>query len=284
MVSSPENHREGGPATTPHVNNGRLKTLVLAGTAEARAVVAMLASDPAFIIEASLAGATTAPTSLCVPTHRGGFGGEAGLASFSRDHGIDLILDVTHPYATTISGNAAQAAQRAGIACLHYQRPPWMPEQADRWQHFSSWQDMADAIPAKTRVFLAGGTQSVEMFMRRTDITLIARALNLADKTSSPQTIFINALPSKTVEGECKLLKKHNIALICCKNSGGNSSFAKILAARKCGIEVWMLDRKPVALSLDGPTQKGMPSPQIHDTVETIISAARQYAAVRLGR
>jgi hypothetical protein len=37
-------------------------------------------------------------------------------------------------------------------------------------------------------------------------------------------------------------------------------------------------------LSLDGPTQKGMPSPQIHDTVETIISAARQYAAVRLGR
>jgi precorrin-6A/cobalt-precorrin-6A reductase len=261
-----------------------LKTLVLAGTAEARAVVAMLASDPAFIIEASLAGATTAPTSLCVPTHRGGFGGEAGLASFCRDHGIDLILDVTHPYATTISGNAAQAAQRAGIACLHYQRPPWMPEQADRWQHFSSWQDMADAIPSNTKVFLAGGTRSVEIFERRTDITLVARALNLADKTPSPQTTFINALPGETIESECEILRSHNIQLICCKNSGGKSSFAKILAARECGIEVWMLNRKPAGSSLDGTAQKGMPSPQIHDTVDSIISAARQYAAARLDR
>ena len=283
MASMPPNHPDVSAGTALQQTDQRMKTLVLAGTAEARAVVAALASDPAFIIEASLAGATTKPASLDVPTHKGGFGGEEGLARFCRDNGFDLILDVTHPYATVISRNAALAAQRAGIPCLHYQRPPWMPEQADRWQHFSSWQDMADAIPAKTRVFLAGGTQSVEMFMRRTDITLIARALNLADKTSSPQTIFINALPSKTVEDECKLLNKHNIALICCKNSGGNSSFAKILAARKCGIEVWMLDRKPVAFSLDGTAQKGMPSPQIHDTVATIISAARQYAAVRQG-
>ena len=284
MVSSPENHREEATVATSYVNNGRLKTLVLAGTAEARAVVAILASDPAFIIEASLAGATTAPTSLCVPTHRGGFGGEAGLASFCRDHGIDLILDVTHPYATTISGNAAQAAQRAGIACLHYQRPPWMPEQADRWQHFSSWQDMADAIPSNTKVFLAGGTRSVEIFERRTDITLVARALNLADKTPSPQTTFINALPGETIESECEILRNHNIQLICCKNSGGKSSFAKILAARECGIEVWMLNRKPAGASLDGTAQKGMPSPQIHDTVDSIISAARQYAAARPDR
>jgi hypothetical protein len=45
-----------------------------------------------------------------------------------------------------------------------------------------------------------------------------------------------------------------------------------------------MLNRKHAGASLDGTAQKGMPSPQIHDTIDSIISAARQYAAARLDR
>ena len=51
-----------------------MKTLVLAGTAEARAVISVLASDPGFDVEASLAGATSTPAALPVLVHSGGRG------------------------------------------------------------------------------------------------------------------------------------------------------------------------------------------------------------------
>ena len=269
-----------------------MKTLVLAGTAEARAVISVLASDPGFDVEASLAGATTTPAALPVPVHSGGFGGAAGLAAFCKDRQIGLILDVTHPFATVISGNAAAAAQEAAIPCLHYLRPAWQPQVGDRWRDFDSWQAMADAVPAGTSLFLAGGTQSVSVFSSRDDITLVARALNLGDVVTPEHATFIHALPSPTVESEVELLKQHDISLLCCKNSGGESSKAKIIAARECGIEVWMLARKPFgfAAPYEGDetektrpqqtSQKEMPMPAIHDSVEGIIDAARKCAAV----
>ena len=55
-----------------------MKTLVLAGTAEARAVISVLANDPVFDVEASLAGATTMPAALPVPVHSGGLAVQRG--------------------------------------------------------------------------------------------------------------------------------------------------------------------------------------------------------------
>ena len=51
-----------------------INILVLAGTAEARAVIEMLRNDPEIILTASLAGATPQPLALPVPTLSGGFG------------------------------------------------------------------------------------------------------------------------------------------------------------------------------------------------------------------
>ena len=269
-----------------------MKTLVLAGTAEARAVISVLANDPGFDVEASLAGATTMPAALPVPVHSGGFGGTEGLAAFCKNRRIRLILDVTHPFATVISSNAAAAAQEAAIPCLHYLRPAWRPQVGDSWRDFDSWQAMADAVPAGTTLFLAGGTQSVSVFSSRDDITLVARALKLGDVVPPENATFIHALPSPSVESEIELLKQHDISLLCCKNSGGDSSRAKIIAARECGIEVWMLARKPfvVAAIYEGDetekthpqqtSQKEMSMPAIHDSVEDIINAARKWAAV----
>ena len=58
-----------------------LRTLVLAGTAEARAVIDGLVADGRFEVTASLAGATPNPASLPVPTLTGGFGGADGLTA-----------------------------------------------------------------------------------------------------------------------------------------------------------------------------------------------------------
>ena len=144
-----------------------MKVLVLAGTAEARAVIDGLRSTARFDITASLAGATPNPVLLPVPTISGGFGGAEGLAAHCRDQGVELLVDVTHPFARQISRNAKDAASHAGVILLRYERPPWVPEDGDDWRSFESWQDMADAIASASRVFLAGGTQSIDVFTKR---------------------------------------------------------------------------------------------------------------------
>ena len=256
----------------------KLKTLVLAGTAEARAVIDGLVADGRFDVTASLAGATPNPARLPVPTLTGGFGGTEGLAVWCRDQSIDLLVDVTHPFARQISGNARAAAALAGVHLLRFERPPWHPAPGDKWRSFASWQQMADAIPAGSRVFLAGGTQSIEIFTKRDDITLLARALNVEGRAGPPNVRFINALPATSVEAERALFAEAGVTLLCCKNSGGSASFAKIAAARELGLPVWLLARhSETATSADtGPGHPG--NMDIHDSVEAIIAAASTCA------
>ena len=209
-----------------------LSTLVLAGTAEARAVIDGLKNDPAIALTASLAGATPQPITLPVPTLSGGFGGEDGLVAFCREHGIGMLIDATHPFARQISRNARAAAAVLDIPCLRFERPPWAPIEGDDWQSFGSWQEMASAIPAGKRVFLAGGTQSIEIFTQRDDITLWARALNVEGREGPPNVTFINAMPQAEKADERMIFEQYGVELLCCKNSGGDASFAKILAKR----------------------------------------------------
>ena len=259
----------------------RVKTLVLAGTAEGRAVIDALVVDQRFDITASLAGATPNPAALPVPTVNGGFGGADGLANWCRDHTIDLLVDVTHPFARQISHNARLAAASAGVHLLRFERPPWHPTPGDDWRSFSSWQDMADAIPSGSRVFLAGGTQSIEIFTQRRDITLLARALNVEGRSGPANVTFINAMPAASVEVERARFAAADISLLCCKNSGGDASFAKIAAARELGLPVWLLARhsdeagKGQAAS---QIRKPLENLQIHDSVEALIAAARLQA------
>ena len=266
--------------------NKRLKTLVLAGTSEARTVIDGLVADGRFDVTASLAGATPNPASLPVPTLTGGFGGADGLAAWCRDHDVALLVDVTHPFARQISGNARLAAAEAGIGLLRFERPPWHPAPGDDWRSFASWQDMADAIPAGSRVFLAGGTQSIEIFTKRDDITLVARALNVEGRTGPPHVTFINAMPATNIAAERGLFAEAGISLLCCKNSGGEASFAKIAAARALGLPVWLLARQddvmPVETESEAEAETGRAYPgdlKIHDSVEAIIMAACLRAA-----
>lgn len=251
-----------------------LATLVLAGTAESRAVIDALKSDPCISLTASLAGATPDPLALPVPTRMGGFGGPEGLVDYARDQGVGLLIDATHPFARQISRNVREAAAALGIPCLRLERPPWTARQGDDWRSFDSWQDMTDAIPAGERVFLAGGTQSIEVFTKRDDITLWARALNVEGRPEPANTTFINAMPQNEA-GERRTFQANGITLLCCRNSGGPASFAKIAAARGLGIPVWMLRRHYPGQSA---ADKGPANYHIHETVEAVVAAARRLA------
>ena len=218
--------------------------LVLAGTGEARHMMAWLATEQRFLITASLAGVTSTPYALGVETRFGGFGGVDGLADWVRQHNVDIMLDMTHPYAAQMSRQVATVADALSLPTIAFHRPPWAAEADDQWTVFDSWQAMAKAVPAAAKLFIAGGSRDLEGFCQRSDISLLIRSLNLDAYQLKYRNIdIIKSLPSQSVELETRVLRDHGITHICCKNSGGAFSKAKLQAARQLRLPVWMLAR-----------------------------------------
>ena len=249
----------------------QIRLLVLAGTREARYVVSELSRDRRFHLIASLAGATLSPLPIAAPVHSGGFGGEEGLAQFCRERSIDAIIDITHPFARHISRNAAAASLALEIPCLAYDRPPWLAEAGDQWREFDSWKEMVANIPTKTRVFLAGGTASIEVFNLRDDIFLCARALNVSGYEDTANTQFLNAMPDADPDAEMALFTQYRIEMLCCKNAGGEASVAKIMAARSLGLPIWLLARAEV--------QKDVPNVEFHDSIKSLLKAIQDLGS-----
>src|SRR5262249_34951470 len=108
------------------------RILILGGTAEARQLAARLAPRADLAVTLSLAGRTASPAPQPVPVRSGGFGGADGLADYLSAARIDALIDATHPYAATISENAARAASQTGVAFLALRRPPWPRMAGDR--------------------------------------------------------------------------------------------------------------------------------------------------------
>ena len=216
--------------------------LVLAGTAEARQLVAQLATDPNIRITASLVGATDRPAAFGVETRIGGFGGVEGLNEWCHRHGVDAIVDLTHPYAAQMSRHAA--ALSADLPVIAYARPAWQATKNDRWTEFENWATMAAALPPKARPFLAGGSRAVTAFVSRPDLWLLARGLKFDNDLKKYNYLsLINDFPKTQIEEEKALLTEYEISHICAKNAGGRWSFAKIEAARQLGLPVWFLAR-----------------------------------------
>jgi len=219
--------------------------LILGGTAEARKIADQLYQQSKFVVTLSLAGilkGSKPKLPLGINTHIGGFGGCEGLAHWCIRHHVDMIVDMTHPYAEQISRHAAAAAQQVNVPLCSYWRTEWQPEADDIWQYFDSWTEMFSALPAGAHGFLAGGGKVLESLNPPATTRLTARALSLpADLV--PSMRYITGLPPKTPDEEIKFFADHGISHILCKNSGGSSSMAKIIAARRLGLPVWMLAR-----------------------------------------
>ncbi|MEM6712006.1 MAG: precorrin-6A/cobalt-precorrin-6A reductase, partial [Pseudomonadota bacterium] len=81
---------------------GRPRVLILGGTAEARELAERLADLRSVDTVASLAGATKDPKAYRVKTRVGGFGGIEGLTAWLTTEQVSVVIDATHPFASTI--------------------------------------------------------------------------------------------------------------------------------------------------------------------------------------
>ncbi|UOK69516.1 cobalt-precorrin-6A reductase [Ancylobacter polymorphus] len=223
------------------------RLLILGGTNEARDLAARLAARGGFAVSLSLAGRTRNPLPVEAPTRSGGFGGVEGLEAYLKTEGIDAVIDATHPFAATMSHNAAEAARRAGVPLIALLRPAWQRQPGDLWTQAT---DIAEAVeklgPAPRRVLVALGRNEVRALEAAPQHAYLVRSIDPVDPPLAlPQARYIEARGPFPEADEHALLKTHRIDALLSKNSGGEATYGKIKAARALGIEVIMVTRPP---------------------------------------
>lgn len=236
------------------------RILLLAGTAEGRKVAGALTARPGWEVIASLAGATADPAAYPCPTRIGGFGGAAGLAAYLTAEGIEALVDATHPFAETITGNAVAAARSAGVPYLRLERPGWSPGGAAMWREVADLETAAAAPPPGARALLAIGVQGLAPFAARRDVWWLARVIQRPrDAPDFARGAYLEARPPYRLEAEQALMRAQRITHLIAKNSGGPSGWPKIAAAAALGVET-VLIRRPAA-----------PDAPVVDTIDAVM-------------
>lgn len=217
--------------------------LLLGGTGEARALAARL--HPGVRVISSLAGRVPDPALPVGEVRIGGFGGADGLRAWLDGAGVDAVVDATHPFAATITANAARACAQVGVPHLVLARPAWPPGDA---AVAASDAEAAELIETQrySRVFLTTGRTGIAAF-RRSRAWFLIRAVTAPDADVLPRhhDLVLSRGPY-TYDGEVSLMRTHRVDAVVTKNSGGDMTRAKLDAAAALGVPVVMVDRPPL--------------------------------------
>jgi precorrin-6A/cobalt-precorrin-6A reductase len=229
----------GGVSAAPRV-------LILGGTTEARELATALVAGSVCAVVSSLAGRVVSPHRPVGEVRVGGFGGATGLSSWIGSHAISALIDVTHPFAATISRSAATAAAACDVPLLALRRPAWVPGEGDRWQDAASLDDAALMLrQLGRRHFLTIGRQGVSSFADVTDAWFLVRAVDRPEAPTPPHMELLLGRGPYSLDAEIAVMRGHRVDTLITKNSGGQATVAKLDGARALGLPVVMVQRPP---------------------------------------
>jgi len=226
-----------------------VRVLILGGTGEARELAATLHCRPDREVMSSLAGRVRNPALPVGPVRIGGFGGAAGLAEHLRARSVDALVDATHPFAATISANAAAAARATGCPLVVIRRPGWSAQPGERWTRVPDITAAAAAVAALPPgcVFITTGRRDLAAFADDRQHRFLVRTVDPpSGRLPDPMTLILARGPY-SVAGEAALMHEHAVSALVTKDSGGEMTAGKLAAARARGIPVVMVDRPLLA-------------------------------------
>ena len=217
------------------------RILLLGGVGDALAIARRLAPQDIY----SLAGLGKVPADLPCQVRVGGYGGAEGLAAFMAAEGIDLLLDITHPYAAQISANAARAAELSGVPCWALRRPGWQAGGGDDWREVADWSALSAALEPFQRPFFTLGREPLA-HLQAIPLHQHWTVRCLDDYPGTPRARVIGARGPFNLADERALFAAGQFDVLISKNSGSSATDPKLQVARELGLPVLLLARPPL--------------------------------------
>lgn len=221
--------------------------LVLGGTREGKQIAEQLYKQGLPVIY-SIAGLVRIPALPC-PVISGGFRQFGGLATYLHQQGIMAVIDATHPFAQQMTFTAIEVTHQFGIGYWRFQRPAWQAGDEDHWYDCRDWQAVIGHCQSGSNIFLSCGQLTFDQLQQLPSHAnyLYRTAVSLTQ--SIPAHIrWQQGIGPFDFQQELALLIHHSIDMLVTKNSGGEFTAAKLLAARHLGLPVLMLSRPELGI------------------------------------
>ncbi|MCT2062756.1 cobalt-precorrin-6A reductase [Dietzia cinnamea] len=255
QTTPPSGGLSGGPSGEPGL------ILVLGGTGEARRLADLLVTAGLDVVTA-LAGKVTRPRLPRGEVRIGGFGGAEGLAHWLRENAVSAVIDATDPFADEISTDAVHAATETGTPLLRLHRPPWAERPGDEWIRVPDTRAAAQVVAERfRRPMLTVGKQGASEFAGDTRGSYLIRCSEPPPGPLPHRYLLVLDRGPFGEDSERTLMSRHRIDVLVTRDSGGDSSAAKLAAARDLRIPVVMVDRPE--------------APPAPETVHSVDEAAR---------
>ncbi|QZT35524.1 precorrin-6A reductase [Caldalkalibacillus thermarum TA2.A1] len=174
-----------------------------------------------------------------------------------KGHGCRVVVDGSHPYADQASQNAVQAARKANIPYIRYER------EQQRFEHphiiwVDDYEQAAEvAAQKKGVIMLTTGSKTVDIFARRLlgipEVTLVVRLLPRKENMEKCEQLGIEQRHIVAMQGpfskalNLALYDHYDVNVMVTKESGKAGAVdEKVEAALEKGIEVIMIKRPKV--------------------------------------
>ena len=223
-----------------------MNILVLGGTADGRRLAEQLSQLGVNVLY-SIAGLVRVPTLPCEIVV-GGFTQFGGLATFMTQRSVQLVINATHPYAATMSDNAVAASEQTGVPVWRFWRPAWQSQAGDDWREYQNFTHLVEQLKGFKRPLLSAGQLSLAELLTIHQLAGIEQVVWRTAASPAfdvPQGItWLKAIGPFDLAHERSLLQAHDIDVMVTKNSGGEATSAKLVAARELGVRV-LLHQRP---------------------------------------
>lgn len=185
---------------------------------------------------------------------------EEQMREHIRTHGVELVIDATHPYAVEVTGNIRRACGKESVEYVRLLRKSAEPA----WNDGIVWADSAAeaaAYLAKTdgNIMLATGSKELPVFCGIIDakrlyprVLPFVESLKICEDNGIVQANCVAMQGPFSEELNMALLKQYRCRFLVTKESGTAGGFEdKITACQKTGVTAVVIRRPVVEAGMD---------------------------------